>query len=52
MPASAEQRLAAQAHAVGLLNQLESLLTGWVLEEDRDEISKLTEPLYEKLDKD
>jgi len=41
-----------QARTIGLLNQVEALLTGWVLGHDRDEIAKLTEPLYELLDKD
>lgn len=54
MPAQVtpEMKLEAQAHAVGLLNQLEAVLTGWVLGEDRDKIAELTEPLYALLDRD
>jgi len=50
--ATAEQRLDAQTHAIGLLNELEATLTGWVLQEDREQIAKLCEPLYRLLDKD
>lgn len=52
MAATPEQRIEAQAHVCGLLNQVESILTGWVLGEDRDAVSKLTEPLYALVDKD
>lgn len=50
--ATAEQRLNAQAHVVGLLNEIEAVLTGWVLAEDRDAVNELTAPLYELCDKD
>lgn len=52
MKASPEMKLEVQAMVVGLLNQVEALLTGWVLQEDQDKISKLTEPLYVLVDKD
>lgn len=50
--ATSEQVLAAQAHVVGLLNEIDSVLTGWVLEEDQEKVKKLTDPLYELCDKD
>jgi len=42
--------LQAQAHVVGLLNQAEAILTGWVLKYDRDEIAALFDPLYARCD--
>lgn len=50
--ADAATRLQAQAHAVRLLNELEAVLTGWVLEIDRDTIAPHVDPLYELVDKD
>lgn len=52
MKATAEDRLRAQAHAVGLLNEVEATLTGWVLGHDREKVAKLTEPLYALCDRD
>jgi hypothetical protein len=42
----------AAAHAVGLLNELEAVLTGWVLAYDRDEIERLLAPVYARLDQE
>lgn len=42
----------AQAHVVGLLNEVEAVLTGWVLGEDRERVSELTEPLYDMCDRE
>jgi acyl-ACP thioesterase len=50
MAATAEDRLRAQAHAVGLLNEVEATLV--VLGHDREEVAKLTEPLYALCDRD
>jgi hypothetical protein len=47
-----ERRVHAQAHVIGLLNQVEATLTGWVLGEDREKVAKLTSPLYDLCDKD
>jgi hypothetical protein len=51
-----ERRIAewdsACSHAIGSLNNVESLLTGWVLGYDRDKIEELTRPLWELLDAD
>lgn len=52
MEASPEQKLEAQAHVVGLLNQVESILVGWILKHDREKIAKLTNPLYDLVDHD
>jgi len=49
---SPEDRLRAQAHVVGLLNEVEAVLTGWVLQEDRELVEKLCGPLYDLCDKD
>jgi len=46
-----DDQVRAQAHAVGLLNQLDSVMTGWVLGHPREQIEKLTSPLYDLLDK-
>lgn len=51
-PGSPEHKLAVQCAVIGRLNEIESLLTGWVLKHDQDEIAKLTEPLYELCDRD
>jgi hypothetical protein len=47
-----DNKTRAQAHVVGLLNEVESVLTGWVLGEDREMVEKLTAPLYDLCDKD
>lgn len=47
-----QTRLQAQAHVVGLLNEVEAVLTGWVLQEDREKVEKLVGPLYDLCDKD
>lgn len=52
MKASPELKLEAQVHVVGLLNQVEATLTGWVIGEDREKIEKLLTPLYELVDRD
>jgi hypothetical protein len=46
-----DEQIRAQAHVVGLLNEVEAVLTGWVLGEDREAVSKLTSPLYDLCDK-
>lgn len=48
----AELRIGAQAHAIDLLNAVQAVLTGWVLQEDADKIRALLDPLYELTDKD
>jgi hypothetical protein len=48
----AETKLRAQAHVVGLLNEVEAVLTGWVLQHEREKIDKLMSPLYELVDRD
>jgi hypothetical protein len=45
-----ERKHGTRNEVVRLLNQVESLLTGWVLKEDRDEVARLTGPLYEMAD--
>lgn len=50
--ATPEQRLAAQAHVAGLLNEIESVLAGWVLKIDRDTFSKHVDALYALVDRD
>jgi len=42
----------AQAHVVGLLNEIENVLTGWVLGYDREKVAKHVDPLYEMCDTD
>lgn len=42
----------AQAHTVRLLNELENITTGWVLQWDREWISERIDPIYERLDTD
>lgn len=42
----------AQAHVVGLLNEVEAVLTGWVLGEDKDAVDKALDPLYEMCDRE
>lgn len=51
MAASAEDRLRAQAHTVGLLNEVEAVLTR-ALGYPREQVEKLTRPLYELCDRD
>ena len=51
-PIDPEDRRRAQAHVVGLLNEIEAVLTGWVLQEDREKVEKLVAPLYDLCDKD
>jgi hypothetical protein len=46
-----EDRVRAQAHVVGLLNEVEAVLTGWVLRENKDEVAKLTDRLYDLCDR-
>lgn len=46
-----EERIRAQAHVVGLLNEVEAVLTGWVLKEDPEKVGKLVNPLYDLCDK-
>jgi hypothetical protein len=50
--ADATEVTRAAAHAVGLLNELEAVLTGWVLAYDRDEIERMLAPVYAKLDQE
>jgi hypothetical protein len=52
MKADATEVTRAAARAVGLLNELEAVLTGWVLAYDRDEVEQLLAPVYEKLDRE
>ena len=52
MKATAEDKVQAAAHAVGLLNELQAVLTGWVLEHDREKIEKMLDPVYDLLDKE
>lgn len=47
-----EDIIRAQAHVVGLLNEAEAVLTGWVLGEDQEQVTKLTGPLYEMCDRE
>jgi hypothetical protein len=47
-----EQRTRVRSRVVGLLNEVEYLLTGWVLKEDREEVAALAEPLYLLADKE
>jgi hypothetical protein len=47
-----EQVTQAQAHVVGLLNQVESTLTGWVLGYDREAVAKHIDGLYKMCDTD
>lgn len=44
-------RIEAQAHVCGLLNEVEAVLTR-ALGEDREAVAKLTGPLYALVDKD
>lgn len=44
--------LAAQAHVVSLLNELENVVTGWVLQWDREWVSQQIDPIYARLDTD
>lgn len=50
--ATSEHKLATQCEVIRRLNEIEALLTGWVLGEDRDEVERLTSPLYDLCDKD
>ena len=47
-----EHFVSAQAQCVGLLNQLEAVLCGWVLQHDREKVAKQLGPLYDLLDTD
>lgn len=47
-----EERIRAAAHVVGLLNEAEGVLTGWVLKHDREKIKKLLDPVYDLVDKE
>ena len=47
-----ERVLDCQAEVVRALNLVESLLTGWVLKNDTELVRKLTDPLYDLVDKD
>jgi hypothetical protein len=47
-----ERRVETRNRVIGMLNEVESLLTGWVLKEDRWAVAELTEPLYGLADKD
>jgi hypothetical protein len=47
-----DEVLHAQGHVVGLLNEVEAVLSGWVLGYDRDGLKKLTDPLYDMCDTD
>jgi hypothetical protein len=44
--------LRATGHVIDLLNQVEATLTGWVIGYDREEVAKLTGPLYDLADTD
>jgi len=50
--ATPEMKLEAQARVVGLLNEVERKLTGWVIGEPREEVERLLDPLYDLCDKD
>lgn len=45
-----EMETQAQAHVVGLLNEVEAVLSGWVLGYDREKVAELTGPLYQMCD--
>lgn len=47
-----EEVVRAQAHVVGLLNEIDAVLTGWVLGYDRETVEQHTGPLYEMCDTD
>jgi hypothetical protein len=47
-----DTKLQAQLHVIRLLNELDSVLCGWVLQFEREKIEKLTGPLYELVDED
>jgi hypothetical protein len=42
-----ERKRDCEIEVIRALNLVEALLTGWVLEHDREEIAKLTAPLYD-----
>jgi hypothetical protein len=50
--ADEETKIRAAAHCVGLLNELEAVLCGWVLELDREWVAKCLDPIYRKLDEE
>lgn len=52
MNATTNDQLHAQAHCVGLLNELEAVLTGWLLGEDEEEVRDALEPLHRMLDRE
>src|SRR5262245_43129758 len=47
-----DEVIRAQAHVVGLLNEAEAVLTGWVIGYDRDKIKEMTDGLYDLCDTD
>lgn len=49
---TAEDVTRAQAHVVGLLNEVEHVLRGWVLGYDAEIVASHTSPLYEMCDTD
>lgn len=49
---TADEVVAAQAHAVGLLNEAEAVMSGWAIGYDREKLKRLTDPLYDLLDTD
>jgi hypothetical protein len=48
----ADAVLHAQGHVIGLLNEAEAVLTGWVLGYDREAVKKQMDSLYEMCDTD
>ena len=50
--ATQEEIVQAQARLVGMLNEIDAVLTGWVLGHPREQVEKLTGPLYDLLDQD
>lgn len=46
-----ERKRDCEIEVIRALNLVEALLTGWVLEHDREEIAKLTAPLYDLVDR-